>query len=134
MAVLAAPFVRFLMALALGIGVGCAVVPTCALYLAAGGALIVVVSVFVTIRCMTQLRQHCYYPVLGVLILLAWGIIGCLLTWQTDPAIDRSHFSRFESKALTGWVADEPVVRGHIIGFPTEATHVYGADGCRRVA
>src|SRR3546814_6136582 len=83
---------------------------------------------------MTQLRQHCYYPVLGVLILLAWGIIGCLLTWQTAPAIDRSHLSRFESKALTGWVADEPVVRGNNIRFPLDVTHVYVADGVRRVA
>lgn len=128
MAVLTAPFVRFVIALALGVGVGCAVLPTWPLYLAAWGTLVVMVSVFVTIRCMTRLRQHRYYPILGTLVLLVWSTLGCLLVWQTDPAIDQSHFSRFQSKALIGRVADEPVVRGNHIRFPLDLTHAYAAD------
>ncbi|MEC3881366.1 ComEC/Rec2 family competence protein [Parapedobacter sp. 10938] len=128
-----APFVRFLIALTVGIGIGCAMVPTWPLYLAAWGALVIVVSVFITIRCITRLRQHRYYNTLGVLVLLAWSIIGCLLTWQTDPAINRTHFSRVESKALVGLVADEPVLRGNHIRFPLAITHAYGDTGAQNV-
>lgn len=124
-----APFVRFLIALAAGIGIGCAVLPTWPLYLAAWGALVIVLSVFVTIRCVTRLRQYRFFRVLGVLVLLAWSIVGCLLTWQTDPAIDRTHFSHFESKALVGVVADEPVVRGDHVRFPLDLVHAYGDSG-----
>ncbi len=128
-----APFVRFLIALMAGIGVGCAVVPTWPLYLTAWGALVVVVSVFIAIRCMTRLRQHRYYNMMGVSILLAWSVLGCLLTWQTDPTINRTHFSRFKSKALIGWIADEPTVRGNHIRFPFNTTHAYAGDGMRNV-
>src|SRR5690606_40813813 len=57
----------------------------------------------------SRLRQHRYYNVLGILVLQAWSFLGCLLMWQTDPAIDRTHFSHFGSKALIGKVAEEPV-------------------------
>src|SRR5690606_39876983 len=79
MAVLTAPFVRFLLALALGAGVGWAITPTQQLYAAVCGALVVIVSVFVTIGCITRLRQHRYYNVLGILVLQAWSFLGCLL-------------------------------------------------------
>lgn len=123
------PFVRFLLALVAGIGVGCAVMPERSLYMVAWGLLVVVVTSFVTIRCITRLRQHRYYGVLGMLVLLAWSIVGCLLAWQTNPTIDRTHFSHFTSRALMGLVADEPVVRGSHIRFPFTVTHRYGDDG-----
>ncbi len=127
-----APFVRYLIALGLGIGVGCAVAPTWSLYLAIWGALIMVLGVFILIRCVTRLRQHRYYRPLGMLVLLAWSHVGCLLTWQTDPAINRTHFSHFRSKGLVGVVADEPVVRGNHIRFPFTVKKTYGDDGFHR--
>ena len=129
-----APFVRFLLALAIGICAGHAVDPQWSLYLVAWGLLIVVVTVFVTVRCITRLRQHRYYGVLGLLALLAWSFVGFLLTWRTNPVIDRTHFSHFESRALVGLVADEPVARGDHIRFPFAVTQVYGDGGIRNVS
>ncbi|WP_262249246.1 ComEC/Rec2 family competence protein [Parapedobacter soli] len=130
MAVLAvSPFVRFLVALVAGIGMGYAVTPAWSLYIAACGLFVFVLVSFITIRCITRLRQYRYYGVLGAHILLAWGLVGFLLVWKTDPAIDRSHFSHFESKALVGWVADEPVERSDHIRFPFVVTQAYGDDG-----
>ncbi|MGV3764217.1 ComEC/Rec2 family competence protein [Parapedobacter sp.] len=128
-----APFVRFSLALAIGTAVGCAVAPTWPLYLMAWGALAIALGVFLTIRCLTRLRQHRYYSVLGLLVLLAWGLTGCLLTWQTDPAIDRTHFSHFESKALVGLVADEPVVRGGHARFPFAVARAFASEGVHEV-
>jgi len=123
------PFVRFLLALLFGIGIGYAVVPQRPLYVVAWGILAVVLTAFMTIRCVTRLRERRYYGLMGVLILFAWSIVGCLLTWQTDPEIDRSHFSRVESKALVGYVIDEPVVRGNHSRFPFAVTQAYGDHG-----
>ncbi len=133
MAVLTAPFVRFLLALALGAGVGWAITPTQQLYAAVCGALVVIVSVFVTIGCITRLRQHRYYNVLGILVLQAWSFLGCLLMWQTDPAIDRTHFSHFGSKALIGKVAEEPVLRGNHVRFPLSMRYAYINDSLHNV-
>ena len=128
-----APFVRFLLALATGIGVGYAVAPNWSLYIAAWGLLFVVLTAFLTIRCITRLRQHRYYNTLGVLVLLAWSMVGFLLTWQTNPTIDRTHFSHFTSKGLVGFVADEPVVRGSHVRFPFTVTQVYHENGIHKV-
>ncbi len=124
-----APFVRFLLALLVGIGGGCAADPTRLLYTLGLVALGIVVVVFVTIRCITRLRRHRYYGAMGGLVLFAWSMVGCLLVWQTDPAIDRTHFSHFKSKGLLGLVADEPVVRGRQIRFPFVVTQAYGDNG-----
>lgn len=126
------PFVRFLLALAVGIGAGCAVVPKWSVYTAIWGLLIVVLTGFIAIRCITRLRQQRYYAVLGVLVLLAWSIVGCLLTWRTHPNVDQSHFSHFKSKGLVGTVADEPVVRGNHIRFPFMVTQAYVDDGLHK--
>lgn len=128
------PFVRFLLALMIGVGVGCGVMPTWSLYIAAWCLLIAVLITFIAIRCITRLRQQRYYSVLGVLALLAWCVVGCLLTWQTDPKIDQFHFSHFKSKALLGVVADEPVVRGNHVRFPFAVTQIYGGDGILNVS
>jgi len=128
-----APFVRFLLALMAGIGVGCATVPQWSLYMAAWVVLAIVLSVFFTIRCVTRLRQHRYYSTMGVLALLAWSIVGCLLTWQANPAIDRAHFSHFESRGLIGLVADEPAVRGNHVRFPFAVVRAYGDSGLHEV-
>src|SRR5690606_34822837 len=68
------------------------------------------------------------------LALLAWSFVGILLTWRTNPVIDRTHFSRFESRALIGAVADEPVERGTHIRFPLIVTRVYGDGGIRNAS
>ena len=126
-----APFVRFFLALATGIGIGHGVGPQWWLYALAWGLLAVVVAVFMTIRSLVGLRDYRYYGVLGLLVLIAWCIVGCLLTWRPNPAINHTHFSRFNSQALIGVIADEPVVRGSHIRFPLEVTQVYGEDGIR---
>lgn len=123
------PFVRFLFALLLGIGVGYAVPPQQPLYITAWVVLAVVLTAFIGILCTTKLRQYRYYGLLGLFVQIAWCVVGFILTWQPDPRIDRSHFSHFESSALVGYVIDEPVIRGGHIRFPFAVTQVYDNDG-----
>jgi len=108
---------------------GYAVDPQQSLYNMTWVILIIALTAFLSILWVTKLRQYRYYGVLGLLVQLAWGAVGCVLTWQSDPEIDRLHFSHFESQALVGHIADEPVVRGSYIRFPFAVTQIYGKDG-----
>ncbi|WP_188505704.1 ComEC/Rec2 family competence protein [Parapedobacter pyrenivorans] len=128
------PFVRFLLALLLGIGIGYAMPPQQSLHSMAWAILVVVLVAFLGVLCTTRLRQHRYYSVLGFFALFAWCVVGFIMVWQSDPAIDRLHFSRFESKGLIGHIVDEPVVHGNHVRFPFEVTQAYVRDGIAQVA
>src|SRR3546814_2154162 len=85
-------------------------------------------------KCIVGCEITFVYDVVFFLVILLPPVSTRTDTRFPYTTLFRSHFSRFESKALTGWVADEPVVRGNHIRFPLDVTHVYGADGVRRVA
>lgn len=123
------PFVRFLLALLAGIAVGYAITPQQPLYIAAWMMLVILAASFVCFMCFTKLRQYGHYATMGCLALSALAVIGFIQSWHSDPEIDRSHFSRYESKALVGYIADEPLMRGEHLRFPLAVTRVYGEDG-----
>ncbi|SEK92523.1 ComEC/Rec2 family competence protein [Parapedobacter koreensis] len=128
------PFVRFLLALLVGIGASYAVAPLRPLYVAAWFMLMLLLIVFIGLVWLTQLRRHKSYGILGFLILSALAVVGLIQSWHSDPAIDRSHFSRYASRALIGYVADEPLMRGDHLRFPLVITQRYGSDGVTAVS
>ncbi|WP_257669880.1 ComEC/Rec2 family competence protein [Parapedobacter tibetensis] len=123
------PFVRFLLALATGIGTAYAFVPQQSLYTLAWVILVTALVAFMGIACITRLQQYRYYGPLGFLILLSLASTGWILTWQPHPQINQMHFSHYESKALVGYVADEPVRRGSHVRFPLTITKGYDKNG-----
>jgi len=127
------PFARFLMALSAGIATSYALVPSAPIYKLALGLLIVSLLAFLCMVLCTRLRWQRYYGFMGFLVfvvLFSWGYISA---WQTDPEIDRLHFSRGEHRALIGTVVDEPVVRNNSLRFPLEVTQAYGGEGLTNV-
>ena len=119
------PFVRFLLALLAGIGLGYAVAPQKAMYVIPWIVLVVSLMAFVGLIWITKLRQFRYYGLMGLFILLSLTATGWILTWRPHPQIDQSHFSRYDSEALVGYVADEPIIRGKHVRFPFAITDGY---------
>ncbi len=120
------PFVRFLLALLAGIGVGYAIAPQKSAYIIPWAVLVISLTAFIALIWITKLRQIRYYGLMGLAVLSSLAAVGWILTWRPHPQIDSSHFSRHESEALVGYVADEPVIRGKHVRFPFAITNGYG--------
>lgn len=123
------PFVYFLLALLVGVGLGDVLQPDRVVYVGVRFLLGVVTVVFVSISWITRLKRHRYYGVLSLLVFLLLAAIGFIRSWQPHPAIDFHHFSHRDAAAFMGYVADEPVIRGTHMRFPLAVTGAY--DGTR---
>lgn len=128
------PFVRFLLALLAGIGLGYAIAPQKALYIIPWTMLVISLTAFLTLVWITKLRRFRYYGVLGLAVLLAFAAAGWILTWRSHPQINVAHFSHYESEALVGYVADEPVTRGKHVRFPFAITNGYARGELRELS
>jgi len=119
------PFVRFLMALMAGIIIGCMLTPQWSLYLVVWSILVIALASFAVAVCLTGFR---HYGILGFSFLCFLFTMGWQQTWRSHPNIDKTHFSHYQSRALIGYIADEPVLRGNSLRFPLTVTQLYEAD------
>lgn len=112
------PFVRFLLALLAGIGVGFVVTPNSTLWIVLWVMLFFSVIGFFLVYRISRLRNALHYGFIGLLFLLSLFLMGWILLWRTHPNVDKYHFSQQDADVMIGYVADEPVLRGEHVRFP----------------
>lgn len=128
------PFVRFLLALLAGIGMGYAL-PAHAVWNDVLWAFLYISSLaFVAVCLLTGLNQYRYYGLLGFLFFCILCCVGWISTWRPHPEIDKAHFSHYETTALIGYIADEPVLRGEHMRMPFAVWKGHGGDTVRSMS
>lgn len=125
------PFVRFLLALLAGIGVGIIVPPDGGLFRILTGFAVVFAVAFVVLFIARRRAPTAYLGWMGLIWLGFLALTGWLLVWRAEPQVDKRHFSRHDSPVLVGFVAEEPVLRGAHVRFPLRVTNGYGNDTLR---
>lgn len=122
------PFVRFLLALLLGVGAGIAVPPDLGNYRLLQGLAGLLAVGFVVLFFVRSRRSAGFFPWLGLVWLAFLFLCGWILLWHTDPKIDQRHFSRHTHDVLVGYITDEPVLRNEHVRFPVTVTGGYRND------
>lgn len=100
------PFVRLLLAWLIGIAVGYVFNPTPFRYNILITLSVFSLLVFFAIVHSRKRKNNTSYS--GPALLFTMVLFACISLWNRDPAIQKMHFSHFETEALVGVIMSEP--------------------------
>lgn len=118
-----APFVSFLLALILGIGITYFIPASIFTYRLILIACLLLIACFFGLAIGTKWKVRYLYGPAFIIFFSILICFGALLNWKSNPVIDHRHFSHYQSDHLLGFVSGEPKVKGEIIS--TEMTINY---------
>lgn len=101
------PLARILFAFIIGIFIGFNFEPDLLWYHRVIFSLYTILFIFSILHLFIKKITVSFYS--GSLFLLGMVFLGWILQWKTHPNVETTHFSHFETDALTGIVSEEPV-------------------------